>query len=117
MARQPYPSEAADKLLIRFPEGMRAKIEKSAKAAGRSMNAEVIARLEKTLAADESTDGFDVRHEVKRHHSWMVMMMQTLAQSGDKAFDPIRDLLRGMDDAGKKAAAEWFRENENPSKR
>ncbi len=53
MARAPYPSEAAEKLLIRFPPGMREKIADAAQAAGRSMNAEVIARLEASL--DDAT--------------------------------------------------------------
>lgn len=114
MARKPYPSETAEKLLIRFPEGMREKIAESAKAANRSMNAEVIARLERTFAESADLDGFDVKQEVQRHHAWMVMMMEILAKSDDETFAPIRDVLSDMDSAGRKTAAKWFLENEKP---
>lgn len=35
-----------DKYVVRFPDGMRDRIAEAAKAAGRSMNAEIVARLE-----------------------------------------------------------------------
>ena len=41
-----YPSDAADKFIVRFPPGMRERIAESAKANGRSMNAEAVARLD-----------------------------------------------------------------------
>lgn len=44
--RSQYPSEQADKFVVRFPDGMRDRIAEAAKAAGRSMNAEIVARLE-----------------------------------------------------------------------
>lgn len=47
--RSEYPSEQADKFLVRFPAGMRDKITAVAKANGRSMNSEIIARLEASL--------------------------------------------------------------------
>lgn len=36
----------SDKFMLRFPEGMRARIREAAEANGRSMNSEIIARLE-----------------------------------------------------------------------
>lgn len=47
------PSRALDKFVLRFPDGMRDRIAAEAKANGRSMNAEIIARLEKTLEDDD----------------------------------------------------------------
>lgn len=41
----------ADKLMIRLPDGMRAKIKALAKANRRSMSAEVITALDERLAA------------------------------------------------------------------
>ena len=43
--RSSFPSEQADKFLVRLPDGMRDRIAEAAKASGRSMNAEIIARL------------------------------------------------------------------------
>ncbi len=41
-----YPSEEQDRFMVRLPDGMRDKIEKAAKAAKRTMNSEIVARLE-----------------------------------------------------------------------
>ncbi len=49
MARPIYPSDNVDKLLLRFPEGMRDRIKDAAKKSGRSMNAEVVHRLANSL--------------------------------------------------------------------
>lgn len=54
MKKPEKPSLAADadKFMIRLPEGMRERIAEAAKTNGRSMNAEVVARLEKSLEGD-----------------------------------------------------------------
>lgn len=43
---KPFPSDEADKYVVRLPGGMRDKISREAKLANRSMNAEIVARLE-----------------------------------------------------------------------
>jgi enolase len=48
------PARYLDKFMLRFPEGMRDRIAEVAKANGRSMNAEIIARLQKSLADERS---------------------------------------------------------------
>jgi len=40
-----YPSDCADKYVVRMPEGMRPLIKEQAAINGRSMNAEIIFRL------------------------------------------------------------------------
>jgi hypothetical protein len=60
--------------MLRFPDGMRDKIADAAKAAGRSMNAEIVARLQASFeapaAAPESlAAGLDkVLKELERLH-------------------------------------------------
>ena len=54
--RKPYPSETQDRFLIRFPEGMRQKIAEEAKANNRTMNAEIVARLQRTFDVDHISD-------------------------------------------------------------
>ena len=49
MARKGYPSDKADQFVVRMPDGMRNKIAEAAKRNGRSMNAEIIFRLEATF--------------------------------------------------------------------
>ena len=47
------PGRGADQFIVRFPEGMRDKIKKAADENGRSMNAEIVKRLQDTLEEDE----------------------------------------------------------------
>lgn len=44
-----FPSDSADKFVVRFPRGMRDQISEAAKANNRTMNAEVVARLESSF--------------------------------------------------------------------
>lgn len=46
------PSRGSDQFIVRFPDGMRDRIAEAAKAGGRSMNSEIVLRLEKSLNAD-----------------------------------------------------------------
>lgn len=41
-----YPSRIADQFVVRFPDGMRDRLKEAAQANGRSMNAEIITRLQ-----------------------------------------------------------------------
>lgn len=43
-----YPSDKADKVLVRMPDGMRDRLKAAAKMNKRTMNAEIIARLEES---------------------------------------------------------------------
>lgn len=45
-SEDPFPSQVADKYVVRFPDGMRDRIAEAAKANNRTMNAEIVARLE-----------------------------------------------------------------------
>lgn len=45
----PPPSRTAEQFVVRFPDGMRDRIADAAKANNRSMNAEIVARLQSTF--------------------------------------------------------------------
>ena len=49
MARQGYPSDKQDQFVLRLPDGMRDRIKTIAEENGRSMNAEIVARLSTSL--------------------------------------------------------------------
>lgn len=51
MSKELPPSRTADQFVVRLPDGMRDKIAEAAKAAGRSMNAEIVFRLEQSFEA------------------------------------------------------------------
>lgn len=63
MAGPKRPSDLAEKMLIRLPEGMRDRIAEAATASGRSMNAEVVARLEASFEHDETQATLDELQE------------------------------------------------------
>lgn len=44
-----YPSQSQDKYVLRLPDGMRDKIAALAKASGRTMNAEIVQRLQRSI--------------------------------------------------------------------
>lgn len=53
MTKELPPSRTAEQFVVRFPDGMRDKIAESAKANNRSMNAEIVARLERSFSYDQ----------------------------------------------------------------
>lgn len=52
-----YPSALADKFMLRLPSNMKEQIKDAAKTAGRSMNSEIIYRLEKAYYVHPKPDG------------------------------------------------------------
>lgn len=75
MSKELPPSRTAEQFVVRFPDGMRDKIANAAKANNRSMNAEIVARLDDSFQVAARTDeqafqeGFDsasLRIEVAR---------------------------------------------------
>lgn len=55
MSDKRFPSDQAERFQVRMPAGMRDRIAQAAKENGRSMNAEIIHRLERTFEIDELT--------------------------------------------------------------
>ncbi|TWD58111.1 Arc-like DNA binding dprotein [Agrobacterium vitis] len=59
--KKTYPSDKQDQYIVRFPDGMRDQLKNEAAANGRSMNAEIVARLGWSLEgnlSDLSAEGF-----------------------------------------------------------
>jgi len=52
MARTGYRSDRQDQFAIRLPDGMRARLRQAAEGNRRSVNAEIIARLESSFDRD-----------------------------------------------------------------
>lgn len=75
--------QAGEKYLIRFPDGMRARVAEAAKANNRSMNAEIVARLEASLAQDAyrqsiAPDPEEIAEIERRAAEWGVSKTQAL---------------------------------------
>ena len=62
MAKNVKPaSRGSEQFVLRLPDGMRGKLAKLAKKNGRSMNSELIDRLQKSIAADDDTKTLSAR--------------------------------------------------------
>jgi len=84
-----YSSRTADKFVVRLPDGMRDRIAEVAKAQHRSMNSEIIARLESSLQQDgELTLNDSVRldsPEISQYERELLMRFRQLAQRQQNA--------------------------------
>lgn len=54
------PSAGQDKFIVRLPDGMRDRIKAAAEANNRSMNAEIVATLERTYPGGTESDDHDL---------------------------------------------------------
>ncbi len=69
-----YPSDKADKVLVRMPDGMRDRIKAAAKEHNRTMNAEIIDRLDRSFAAVD----MGLKGDPLDHLGHMSMMLSLL---------------------------------------
>lgn len=88
MSRPSYPSDNVDKLLLRFPEGLRDRIKATAEANKRSMNAEIIAALEQVFPDPNAISFPDEMTDEERHSVEMDVMVDIIRQ-----MDQLRDKL------------------------
>jgi hypothetical protein len=78
--------QAGDKYIVRFPEGVRDRIAEAAKANNRSMNAEIIDRLDRSFAPGE---GYATKAQLERVFS-KIAEEQALK---DDALQLVREML------------------------
>jgi hypothetical protein len=76
MAKKEFPSDKLDQYIVRFPEGMRDRIRDAAKANNRSMNAEIVARLEASFEIDVA----EYRADTKRLEAMVAQNEKLMAQ-------------------------------------
>lgn len=92
-----YPSDQADKVLVRMPDGMRDRLKDAAKANNRTMNAEIVARLEDSFQPKKpltiSADDMQVLLETDKHAK------QVFAEQMQKAASQLLKEDRGARDA------------------
>ncbi len=82
-------SRSADKFVVRLPEGMRARIAEVARHYHRSMNSEIIARLERTLLAEgrlpDSSAATATPAELPPHEHQLLQRFRQLPQPQQSA--------------------------------
>lgn len=84
MARPKYPSDEIDKTMVRFPAGMMDRLKSAAAENHRSMNAEIIARLEASFAPAAGQGGVNIPRE-----EWLKMLheMERFADGAEKIIE------------------------------
>ncbi|KQS87443.1 MULTISPECIES: Arc family DNA-binding protein [unclassified Rhizobium] len=91
MARGDFPSAKQDQFVLRFPDRMRGELKDEAKKNSRSLNAEIISRLQRTLVSDAGGDQNE--HNVTRFEPISEPIVELLRE--------IRQLRAEMAKAGK----------------
>ena len=86
MSKELSPSRIAAQFVVRFPAGMRERITESAKSNGRSMNSEIVARLDTTFTGSADSSGTIAQlQEIAQAHKdtvkWLGQLNHALALS------------------------------------
>lgn len=84
MEKKPYPSETQERFIIRLPEGMRDRIAESAKANNRSMNAEIVARIQNSFEAQEDVRQLLAPMEEKLNEIGRLLLRQEEARTPEE---------------------------------
>lgn len=103
------PGRGADSFIVRFPDGMRDRIKNEAAKNGRSMNAEIIARLERsfhvatapTKDVNSSDDHLsEVAQKLIRLFGWYNTVMGVKMGKVDAEVTTLKFFLDGLEEAG-----------------
>jgi hypothetical protein len=76
------PVRDQDKFMLRLPDGMRERIAREASANNRSMNAEIVARLELSFEVTETEESLTERQNriVDRQEALLKLLLQTVTE-------------------------------------
>jgi plasmid stability protein len=88
--RDKYPSEQAERFIVRMPAGMREQLRFAADRNGRSMNAEVVDRLERSFA--EPGTASELLHQIVEHAETASALV---AASEAKIWEAVDTVLSG----------------------
>lgn len=108
-----YPSQEQDRFIVRMPDGMRDRIAKAAEENGRSMNSEIVYRLEQSFLSSEAHGAIDEDPALQKiaqdaARAAVTLMLRRLLDAEDVAgidqkdiTDPIKLALMLYDDPKK----------------
>lgn len=109
MTNKQYPSDKQDKFMLRLPEGMRERIRVAAEENGRSMNAEIVARLDKSFQGPldeiEAAESVSQRLEeqLKEVRAEIALMAKANAEASEFIRE-VRELDKGRKEKGERDA-------------
>ncbi|WP_328186883.1 Arc family DNA-binding protein [Marinobacter sp. OP 3.4] len=97
MSEKSYPSHQLDKFQLRLPAGMREQIREAAERNSRSMNSEIVARLEQSFAGPKELEAAaGVSQRLEEQLQQVRMELSLMAKANAEASEFIRE-LREMD--------------------
>jgi len=76
-----FPSHELDRFIVRLPDGMRARIQEEADKNGRSMNAEIVVRLEESFRSPRREQ--NLMDSLQRHETLLLEAVERI-----EALDP-----------------------------
>ncbi|MCF3479593.1 Arc family DNA-binding protein [Stenotrophomonas maltophilia] len=79
-----------DKFVVRFPDGLRDQIAEAAKSSGRSMNAEIIHRLEQSLSPMAHLGSMGLRAQIAAERE----LAQSTVEMLSRAVDELRGRIK-----------------------
>lgn len=77
---QDTPSRKLDQYIVRFPDGMRDQLKQAAKENNRSLNAEIIARLEAYNDSQSNSNSLDELRETLNKHGEKLDMLGRMCE-------------------------------------
>lgn len=80
MSKELPPSRTAEQFVVRFPDGMRDRIAEAAKNNKRSMNAEIVARLQQSFDTRDTDLAQDTVGAMLKSLSMTITHAETLAK-------------------------------------
>lgn len=72
MSKELPPSRRADQFVARFPDGLRGQLSEVAKQSGRSMNAEIIARLQESFEPQPTERIKELQLQLAQQHAKII---------------------------------------------
>jgi len=80
-----FPSDMADRFQVRMPSGLRDRIAAAAKVSGRSMNAEIVIRLQQSFELDTPALETATVDQLRQLRSIMAALLKTIDATREAA--------------------------------
>lgn len=97
-----YPSDRADRFNVRMPEGMHEKLRLASEKSGRSMNAEIVHRLEQSFQSEHPLPAIDEEAANRLKEIVMTSFLEVVDQY--KAGGLLPDVVLKEEKGGQKPA-------------
>ena len=106
-----FPSRLLEKVVVRLPDGMRDRLKAEAEANKRSMNAEIVARLEQSFNASSDTTGLDALGNIVDKIDPSVMTKEEWQEKFNSFSESFRKIAVNMEAVVRKVRSHYDEED------